>query len=256
MNPSPETYDNAVRILARNKQPIRAADLYRLAFVLTVGHPEPGYKREDERFRERLTERRPDVIKRGPWFALRRWVDPVLPSCVTPSDFVTLPLTFAHTLSAAWETWKRLPYMVKRNPHVREDTRFFAALQGFLVQHHVQDYFQLHWPTSYHVGSNEDDYERPAPDDFSLSLNGKRWKIDVAGAKQATPPQFTLRPDKMRGADLHIIAYPDHHGIYILGYHWPTDPDGRLWPIERLFVRLNIQQLGPTCCEHFEDVLP
>jgi hypothetical protein len=254
MNPSPETYDRAVQILARNMRPLRAAELYRLSFVSTPGHEKPGLAREDERFRERLAQRRPAVIKRGPWFALERWIVPVLPG-ITSDDFVTLELNRDCVKEATWECIQRIEHMVVRNPQASKQTRYEAAISGLIVEHHVKRYFQTTWPTHYRQASNEGIWEKAAPDDFALFIGGRRWQVDVASADEIDPPQWRIVRGKMLGAHLRIIAYYGETCVKMLGYQWSTDRISRLRPLERLIVRLNIQNM-PSCLRFFRDCIP
>lgn len=253
MNPSPETCDNAVKVLSDTMRPWRPAELYHSAFVPTPGRPEPGIGREAERFRERLHLRRPEVVKRGPWFALKRWIDPVLPQ-VTELDFIVIPFN-GHCLKRAdRETIRRIKHMVIRNPNASEVARIGAALDGFKVEGHVKDYFRRLWPSSYLEASNHGVYDKPAPDDFSLIVGGKRYTVDVATSTQKYPVLWTLHGGKMKGAFLRIIAYYNEQGVVMQGFTWKKDDVVSLWPIERLIARLNIQEM-PDCIQHFEDIL-
>lgn len=249
MNPSAATYDNAVRILSETMRPWRAAKLHREAFVPVPGKSTFGEGRQDERFRERLAVRRPQVIKRGPFFALGRWFNTALP-IVTRDDFIKVPLNGKSLKLATEETFNRLPHMVTRNPSANPVIRNMACAQGLWVQHHVTDFFQHNWPTSYVPASNEGLYKRPAPDDFGLNIEGRIYLVDVAQSENLDPPRWRLRSEKMRGADMQIVAYFDSRDVIIQGYTWKNHSD--LWPIERLIVRLNIQEI-PDCLLYFDE---
>ncbi len=192
--------------------------------------------------------------KQGPWFALERWIAPILPG-VTSDDFVTIELNRDCVQRAAWESMQRIEHMVVRNPGASKETRCIAAINGLTLEHHVKHYFETRWPTSYKPASNEGIWNRPAPDDFSLVIGGKRWQVDVAGADQADPPRWRLIRGKLLGACLRIIAYYDQTCVKMLGYQWSSDPIDRLRPMERLIVRLNIQAM-PPCLRFFKDCIP
>jgi hypothetical protein len=250
VNPSGATYDNAVKIIAKTMRPWRPAALYRAAFVPMPGHEAPGH-RESERFRERLALRRPEIIKRGPWFALKRWLEPVLP-IVSWNDLIVIPLSGECIRAANWDTIKRIDHMKVRNPAASKATRITAALNGKAIEQHVKYFFKTQWPKSFLPASNDGFYRKPAPDDFSLILADRRFTVDVAQSDQKFPPRWRLHENKMLGARLRIIAFFNELGIIMQGYTWKNNNGFELWPLERLIVRLNIQELK-GCFQHFED---
>lgn len=253
MNPTDATYDAAVRILSETMRPWRPAELFREAFVSMPGRIQPGH-REDERFRERLHKRRRMVVKRGPWFALRRWIDPILPF-VSLSDFISISYNGQILINAEKEALRRLDAgMLVRNPKASNVTRTMAAIKGFQVEHHIKNYFKQKWPASYRSASNEKKYHKPAPDDFSLIIADKQYTIDVAQSRTFYPPLWKLHAKKMTGARLRIIAFYAEDSITIQGYAWENDQAPRLRPIERLIARLNMQEL-PECLTYFEDCI-
>lgn len=59
----------------------------------------------------------------------------------------------------------------------------------------------------------------------------------------------------MLGAQLCITTYYDEVSIEMLGYQWSTSGVKDLLPMERLIVRLNIQEV-PDCLCYFRDCMP
>jgi len=239
--PSKATYKKATQTISNTMKPWRPAKLFREAFTPIPGHMEP-VGREDERFREHF-EKEPGIVKYGPWYALERWFVRGLP-IVTPDDFILIPLNGNDIRSGQEEALRRLPNMVIRNPRADPVVRQMAAINGFAVEHHVKSYFRQSWPSSYMPASNENQFERPAPDDFTLILDGCRFAVDVARSTNKYPVKWKLRKRKMRGATLRIVAYYNDTHVVIQGYTFKDDDCYEVWPIERLIVRLNIQKMG------------
>jgi len=221
-------------------RPWRPAELFRQSFTPVPGHEEP-VGREAERFREHF-ESEAGIVKSGPWYALRRWFDPVLPGLVTFDDMEPLGLSGYCVRSAQIEALRRLDYMVVRNPQADSVSRQVAALNGFTVEKHVKEHFRSRWPDYYRPASNEGVYRRAAPDDFSLWIGGQWITIDVASSKRKYPPEWTLQPGKLRGASIRIFAYYNEHYVWMQGF--TKGDNAQLYPIERMIVRLNIQKMG------------
>jgi hypothetical protein len=222
--------------------PWRPAPLFRAAFTPTPDHPTID-GREAERFREHFAKE-PGIIKRGPWYALSRWFDQVLPF-VTFDDMIALPLSGRCIREAQIEACRRLPNMIVRNPHANHIHRNMAAFNGLTVEKHIAAHFRETWPQFYIPASNSGLYDKAAPDDFSLKLFGKRWTVDVAGSVCKDPPDWKIHPGKMTGANIRIYAYYNDTDIWMQGYDFPVPGsiEKRIFPIERLIVRLNIQAL-------------
>jgi len=250
--PNEATYQKALYILSETLRPWRAAALFRASFVPVAGHEQP-VGRESERFREHFVEYSHEVKKYGPWYALTRWIDPVLPM-ICPDSLVQIPLSGEAIRQAQSETLHRLPYMVVRNPNANPVTRKMAALNGLTVEQHVKKFFSSTWPESYLPASNERMWRKPAPDDFSLILNGRRFTVDVAKSDQKSPARWRIHPGKLCKSDIRIVAYYNERAVVMQGYASGRSDDFDLRPIERLIVRLNIQK-DPSAHEVFRDLL-
>ena len=217
--------------------------MFRVAFTPTPDHPEID-GREAERFREHFAKE-PGIIKCGPWYALSRWFDPVLPF-VAFDDMLPLNLSGRCIREAQIEALRRLPNMIVRNPRTTQVRRNMAAFDGLTVEKHIAAYFRETWPQFYTPASNNGLFDKPAPDDFSLLLAGKKWKIDVASSEVKYPPRWKIHPGKMRGAHIRIFAFYNDSYIWMQGYNKPNlkNSDREIYPIERMIARLNIQELG------------
>lgn len=250
--PDKATYQKAMAILADTMKPWRPAELFRAAFTPVPGHEHP-VGRESERFREHFAAFSREITKVGPWYALTRWLMPVLPF-VIPDSLIAIPLSGETIRKAQRETLKRLDYMVVRNAQASKATRISAALEGFTVEQHVKQFFATRWPESYRPASNEGIWQKPVPDDFSLILDGRRFLVDVVGSDGKFPPRWRIRLGKMGGASLRIVAFYNESGIVMQGYTSGRADDLTLRPIERVIVRLNIQK-DPACLEAFQDLI-
>lgn len=231
----------ATRILSETMTPWRPSALFYASFTPVHGHMEPD-GRENERFREHFSKE-PGIIKHGPWYALRRWFDLVLP-IVSISDLIPLQIDGDHVREAAIETFRRLPNMITRNLEADPVRRKMAAMNGLTVEKHVCAYFREMWPNSFVPASNAGIFDRPAPDDFSIKIGKYRYKVDVASTDKKYPPKWRIHPAKMKGAQVRIFAYYNKYFVWMLGFNYPRlSNDKEIYPIERMIVRLNIQKL-------------
>ena len=242
--PDRATYQKAVQVLSQTMQPWRPAALFREAFTSVKGHEIP-MGREAERFREHFAAKK-EVIKCGPWYALRRWFVPVLP-LLTHEDYILLHYSGEIIRWAELEANRLLPRLVQRNPNADPVLRHATAIRGFRVQGHIARWFEHHYPEFYLPPQGGD---VPTPEDFRLKVNGRTYLVDVAQADSAIPLSFRLHTDKMRGADVVIVGYDNEYGVLMCAYkskpgllYGKVSNAADVQPIERLIVWLNVAKL-------------
>lgn len=169
--------------------------------------------------------------------------DRITKTIVTLADFIYIPFNGDIIQHGQTEALRRLPHMPVRNPNADFVIRAKAAIDGFVVERHIKSFFSQKWPDFYYPASNEGRWQQGAKDDFGLALNGKLVTVDVARSKNLFPVEWKLNDKKLLGAKMIIVAFYHTDAVVMQGYTFQNDKRV-LWSIERLIVRLNIEQMG------------
>jgi hypothetical protein len=114
--------------------------------------------------------------------AIKWWFESEQQRLLLPTSGILIPGNASSGASGAFNALMRDPYMIvktrARNERIKE-----ARANGFIIEQHVSDWFQLHWPEFWQPPDNQNKFKSWCDHDFKLNLDGKIIKVDVSGKK-------------------------------------------------------------------------
>ena len=203
-----DLFPACVNVLAQELRPIHYADLTRLALAkLGIREHQVTFRKEIENVREKLlmAEQYGTFYAGAPTFAgaLRHWF--VSDAQVSMSlDYIEIPGSAQAGIDGAFDALMRAPYMIVHNRSL-ENTEMLnkARSGGIVLEKHITRWFKANFPDFYGDPDNAGIWTRPCSHDFTLTVNGRRFLIDVAGPDARG--QYGRRGRK-HPTDLHVIC--------------------------------------------------
>lgn len=248
-------------ILVREMRPIKYGDLTRIALMeLGVPFSEIDLKKEKENVREKLllAGQYNCFYTGAPLYAgaMRNWFvadDHQQLSLVV--DYIKIPGNASAGASGAFEALMRSGYMQVHNRELANTELLNRGrASGLVIEKHVTNWFSKQYPEFFAEPENHNVWHQPCSYDFSLTVDGRQWKIDVAGPDKNG--SYGKRGAK-KSTHMHLLCkivgdYCAWEGV-VRGKEFNAyiDPSSIFSPVA-LIVRLNCAKHGIN----YEDVLP
>jgi hypothetical protein len=206
-----DLFPACVAVLAKELRPIHYADLTRMALAkIGVRESQVAFKKEAENVREKLlmAGQRGTFYAGAPTFAgaLRFWFVSDAQINMT-LDGVRIPGSAQAGVDGAFDALMRSPYMMVHNRGLENTEKLNRVRSsGMVLEKHVTNWFNQEYPDFYGEAANAGIWQRPCSHDFTLSIGGRRFLIDVAGPD--AHGQYGRRGRK-HPTDLHLICRVD-----------------------------------------------
>jgi hypothetical protein len=119
-------------------------------------------------------------------------------------DHIAVPGSAKAGVDGALEALMRSPYMEIRNPNLVHTERINRVrASGLVLERHIAQWFASRYPMLYRDPPNAGNWRQGCAWDFSLAVNGRTFKIDVAGPDEQGA--YGSRGRKQH-TDLHLIC--------------------------------------------------
>jgi hypothetical protein len=246
-----DLFPKCVDVLSDALAPIHYAELTRQALRrLGVANSQTNFQKEIENVREKLllAEQRGTFYTGGPLYAgaLQHWFvfDAQLSMTM---DYIEIHGSAKAGADGAFEALMRSPFMGVNNPEMANTERLYRVRSsGLVLEKHVADWFNRRYPEFYSDAENAGKWRDPCSHDFILTVNDRRFLIDVAGPDDRGKYG---RRGKKKPTDLHLTCRI--HGDNCLfegvvrgeGFNSSIDPASIFSPTA-FVVWLNCAKLG------------
>lgn len=203
-----DLFPTCVDVLTRAMVPIHYAELTRMALIrLGVRDSQTEFRKEIENVREKLliAGQRGTFYTGAPLFAgaLRHWFvsDAQLSFSV---DYIEIGGSAQAGAEGAFEALMRSPSMVIHNASLANTERLNRVRSsGLVLEKHVALWFKRNYRQFYEEAENAGAWTRPCDHDFVLSVNGRKFKVDVAGPDDRG---MYGRRGKKHPTDIHLAC--------------------------------------------------
>lgn len=203
-----DLFPACVAVLVKELCPIHYADLTRKALMkIGVRESQVAFNKEAENVREKLlmAGQYGTFYAGAPTYAgaLRFWFASDAQIAMTLDD-VMIPGSAQAGIDGAFDALMRAPHMMVHNSglaHTEKLNRVRSS--GLVLEKHVTRWFKLKYPDFYGEAANAGIWQRPCTHDFTLSINGRLFLIDVAGPDARGQHG---RRGRKHSTDLHLIC--------------------------------------------------
>lgn len=204
-----DLFPACVNVLSHELRPLHYADLTARA-MRRLGVPAPEqsewFGKNSENVREKLllSGQRGTCYTGAPLYAgaLQAWfIDAQLAMTM---DYIEIPGSAQAGVDGAFEVLMRAPSMMihrKELAHTERLNRVRSS--GMVLEKHISRWFQRQYPAFYGEADNHGQWSRPCSHDFTLTVNDRKFLIDVAGPNESG--NYGKRGRK-HPTDLHLIC--------------------------------------------------
>ena len=203
-----DLFPACVSVLDQEKTPVHYGELTRLALKsLGIRESQTLFHKERENVREKLLQ----AGQRGTFYtgpplyagALRQWF--VRDSQLSMTlDVIEMPGSAQAGVDGAFEALMRAPYMMQKSSAVHTERLNRVRSSGLVLEQHIAQWFSRRYPSLYLDADNQGQWQRPCDHDFKLSVDGRVYKVDVAGPSDNGT--FKKSPYK-KATDFHLLCY-------------------------------------------------
>lgn len=148
------------------------------------------------------------------WFGLTEW-HVKNGQLLLFNDYFRISMKPGCIMSALYEAYNREPHMLNKHNH-NKIKHFWNIIIGFIIEHHIKDWFQQKFHDCYLPPENENDYTKPALNDWKLKIGDKLLLFDVKRHCHRTDIEA------YRTKDSRIFVLADIDGTDIVVYGFTT----------------------------------
>lgn len=209
-----DLFPRCANVLNRELRPIHYAELTELAMrELEIVNPDrdaSGFRKNIENVREKLllAGQRGTFYTGSPLFAgaLRSWFVSEAQLAMT-LDYIAIPGSAQAGVAGAFDALMRAPYMVTHNPNLAHSEWLNRVRSsGLVLEKHIAQWFKRQFPEFYGEASNHNEWTQPCSHDFTLTVNNRKFLIDIAGPDEQG--RFG-RCGRKHPTDIHLICRID-----------------------------------------------
>lgn len=207
-----DLFPACVNVLSREMRPIHYGELTKIAMGKELGIFNPdsnvnGFRKNIENVREKLlqAEQRGTFYTGPPLFAgaLRSWFVSDAQLSMT-LDYIEIPGSAKAGSEGAFEALMRAPHMAIHNQSLANTERLNRVRSsGLVLEKHVTQWFKRQFPAFYGEAANHGNWMMPCSHDFTLTVEGRTFRIDVAGPDDKN--SFGRRGRK-HPTDIHLLC--------------------------------------------------
>lgn len=203
-----DLFPACISVLDNAKTPLHYKTITNLALKSLGVHPSSvNLIKEIENVREKLliAGQRGTFYTGAPLYAgaLRSWFVSDAQISMT-LDCIEIPGSAKAGADGAFESLMRAPFMVIHNPSLANTERLNRARSsGLVLEKHVAQWFQREYPDFFSDAENSGIWTRHCSHDFSLTVAGRKFLIDVAGPDDRG--NFGKRGRKS-STDIHLLC--------------------------------------------------
>jgi hypothetical protein len=205
-----------------------------------------------EKLRQMFSEVDRGIHVHDGYLYVNAWFELLDPSLFSPPPLAANRMNEDEHFAAGVDLGRRWSHLHDHFSDSGTPWRQHARYIGAKIEKSVQHYFARRWPEYYRPASNDGDYKRGAPDDFTLELpqgslivDVKRWNTDFDTVQARSPKPkviylFAEWNEREKRADMHGFLRSNSDA----GSGLQEFPANEMHNIRRLIVLLNMTRLG------------